>query len=120
MSTFDRGSNLGRRASHLKVGVDLECVIVHTGKDIHPERKRLSTLAFYKEDKGTAEFFAEWPEDSDRPTELLFGGTIEAIEKAEGYDPDDSAPWVWNVQEDIFTEDLTWEGILSKVSEFNI
>ena len=100
---------------YAKIGVDVEAVIVHTGKDLHPERKRLSTTAFYKEAKETAEFFDHWPADTDRPVDQLFGGRIDDLEKADGYDPNDSAPWSWDLEPELFTEDLPWPNLLEKL-----
>jgi hypothetical protein len=93
---------------YAKIDVDLEAVVVHTGKDLHPERKRLNTLALYKASKKSAEFFESWPADSDSPTDRLFGGHIEQMEKAIGYDPDDAAPWTWNLRSGLFEKDLNW------------
>ena len=76
-----------------EICVDAEAVVVHTGKDLHPECKRLDTLAFYKTAKKSVEFFESWPADSDSPTDQLFCGSLEEIEEATGYDPDDAAPW---------------------------
>jgi len=97
---------------YAKIGVDLEAVVVHTGKDLHPERKRLSTLAFYKAAKKSAEFFETWPADADAPTDRLFGGSLEQIQQATGYDPDDAAPWAWNLRAGLFEEDIGWEELL--------
>lgn len=63
-----------------KLGVELVIVIGHTGKDVDPEMKRLASLAFYKTDPKTIEFYCRWPADSDRPTEQLFGGPVESLE----------------------------------------
>jgi len=100
---------------YAKIGVDMEAVVVHTGKDLHPERKRLSTLAMYKAAKKSAEFFDTWPADADTPTDRLFGGSLEQIEKATGYDPDDAAPWAWNLQADLFEQDISWRELLNSL-----
>ncbi|WP_226022491.1 hypothetical protein [Halomicrobium salinisoli] len=91
--------------------------MVHTGKDLHPERKRLSTLAFYKAAKKSAEFFERWSADSDAPTDRLFGGSLEEIKKATGYDPDDAAPWSWNLRAGLFEEDIEWDALLEFLKE---
>ncbi|QGA81093.1 hypothetical protein [Halomicrobium sp. LC1Hm] len=97
---------------YAKIGVDMEAVVVHTGKDLHPERKRLSTLAMYKAAKKSAEFFDTWPAGSDAPTDRLFGGSLEQIEKATGYDPDDAAPWAWDLRAGLFEKDINWDDLL--------
>lgn len=102
---------------YAKIGVDLEAVVVHTGKDLHPERKRLNTLAFYKAAKKSAEFFECWPADSDSPTDRLFGGSLEEIEKATGYNPDDAAPWAWNLRAGLFEKDVGWSDLLDLLRE---
>lgn len=100
---------------YAKIGVDVEAVIIHTGKDLHPERKALTTTAFYKTDKKTAEFYSSWPRDADFPTDRVFSGDLENLEKAIGYDPDDAAPWSWNLEAELFTQDLDWDGILEEL-----
>ena len=102
---------------YAKMGVDMEAVVVHTGKDLHPERKRLSTLAMYKAAKKSAEFFETWPADADAPTDRLFGGSLEEIEKATGYDPDDAAPWAWNLRAGLFEKDVEWSDLLDLLRE---
>ncbi|GAA5473910.1 hypothetical protein Hhis01_01318 [Haloarcula hispanica] len=102
---------------YAKIGVDMEAVVVHTGKDLHPERKRLSTLAMYKAAKKSAEFFETWPADADAPTERLFGGSLEEIEKATGYDPDDAAPWAWNLRAGLFERDVDWGDLQDLLNE---
>jgi len=102
---------------YAKIGVDMEAVVVHTGKDLHPERKRLNTLAFYKAAKKSADFFETWPADSDSPTDRLFGGSLKEIEKAVGYDPDDAAPWSWNLRAGLFEKDVDWSALLDLLQE---
>jgi len=102
---------------YAKIGVDMEAVVVHTGKDLHPERKRLSTLAMYKAAKKSAEFFETWPADADAPTDRLFGGSLEEIEKATGYDPDDAAPWAWNLRAGLFEKDANWNQLLNQLRQ---
>jgi len=102
---------------YAKIGVDMEAVVVHTGKDLHPERKRLSTLAMYKAAKKSAEFFETWPADADAPTDRLFGGSLEEIEEATGYDPDDAAPWAWNLRAVLFEKAVEWSQLLDLLRE---
>lgn len=88
-------------------------LIAHTGKDLHPEAKRLATLPFFKRSKKEAEFFDRWPADSDAPEDPLFSGALEDLEKAGvDYDADTAAPWAWNLQENLFAEDLSWSELL--------
>jgi len=96
-----------------KIGVDACGVICHTGKDLHPEAKRLSTLSFYKTDPTVAEFYERWPADADFPTDRLFSGSVDGLE-ATGfeYDPDDAAPWAWNLRADLFADDYSWSELL--------
>ena len=66
--------------------------MVHTGKDCHPEAKRLATLAYWKQEKRVAVFFERWPADADHPVEGLLGGSVEDLESTgAAYDPDDAA-----------------------------
>ncbi|GAB3681231.1 hypothetical protein GCM10028857_05130 [Salinarchaeum chitinilyticum] len=96
-----------------KLGVDVFAAIGHTGKDIDPECKRLTTLAAFKSERTTAEFYEKWPADSDAPTGRMFGGPVEEIEPAvDEYAPDDAAPWAWNLPEGIFSRDLDWPELL--------
>lgn len=101
-----------------KLGVDQFTAIGHTGKDLHPEVKRLTTLAAFKSDRTTAEFFESWPSDSDRPEGRKFGGPVEEIEPAvDGYAADDAAPWAWNLPEDVWSKDLDWPELLDWLRE---
>lgn len=96
-----------------KLGVEVAAVIGHTGKDVDPEVKRLTSLAMYKSAPEVADFFAEWPAESDYPTDRLFGGSLEALEPTSAsYDPDSTAPWSWNLREDVFANDLEWPDLL--------
>ncbi len=99
-----------------KIGVDACGNVIHTGKDAHPELKRMATLAYYKTDKKVVEFYDRWPADGDHPTDQLFGGSIEDLEPT-GHEPDpnDAAPWSWNLESDLFSQDLSWSDILSKL-----
>ncbi len=99
-----------------KIGVDSCGVICHTGKDLHPEAKRLATLCFYKTRPDVAEFYERWPADADFPDDRLFGGDIEDLEPTGAeYDPDDAAPWSWNLQADLFAEDMDWSELLEEL-----
>lgn len=101
-----------------KLGVEVCCVIGHTGKDVDPEMKRLTSLGMYKPDPKTVEFYESWPADSDRPTDLLFGGPLENLE-ATGvvYDPDEPAPWDWNLRAGLFSKDLDWSEVLDQLED---
>jgi hypothetical protein len=99
-----------------KIGVDTCGVICHTGKDLHPEAKRLATLCFYKTQPDVAEFYERWPADADFPTDRLFGGDIDDLEPTGvEYDPDDAAPWSWNLKADLFADDLDWSELLDEL-----
>jgi hypothetical protein len=101
-----------------KVGVDTCCVVLHTGKDGHPELKSLTTTAIWKPNKTTAEVFDTWPRDSDRPTDRLFGGALNDLEPtSSAYSPDEPAPWSWNLRPDLFTSDLDWPDLLEALRE---
>ncbi|MGZ0746714.1 hypothetical protein [Haloparvum sp. AD34] len=96
-----------------KIGVDVFATVGHTGKDLHPELKRLLTMAFFKLSKKEVDFFGDWPADADYPTDRLFGGTVEELEPAlEEPDPDDAAPWSWDLEPDLFARDLDWPDLL--------
>ena len=93
-----------------KINVDVFATVGHTGKDLHPELKRLLTLAFFKHSKKEVDFFENWPADSDTPTDRLFGGTVEELEPAlEEPDPNDAAPWAWDLEPDLFARDVGWD-----------
>lgn len=101
-----------------KLNVDFCSVIIHTGKDAHPEVKRLSTFPFFKHDKKTATFYERWPSDADMPADSLFQGDLENLEKSGvEYDPDDSAPWKWNLESELFAEDLDWPELHQRLLE---
>jgi hypothetical protein len=109
-------SPLQKRMS--KVGTEVVGVIGHTGKDVDPEAKRLTNLAFWKEEPDEVDFFEEWPSESDRPDGQLFGGTLESLEAtATTYDPNDAAPWSWNLEPDLFSLDLGWSELLAQLEE---
>jgi len=102
---------------YAKLHVDTEAVICHTGKDLHPERKALTTLAVWKLSKTEAEFFSEWKREAGAPSGQLFSGAIDSLERAGGYDPDDSAPWDWNLRADLFADDLDWPDLLDRLHD---
>ena len=93
---FEKAANhlnsVGLTGRYAKIGVDLEAV--------------------YKAAKKSPEFFELWPADSDSPTARLFGGSLEEIEKTVGYDPDDAAPWAWNLRAGLFEKDIGWSDLL--------
>jgi hypothetical protein len=85
-----------------KLGVTFCGIIGHTGKDVHPEAKRLTDLAFWKEEPTTVEFFRTWPSGDDRPDDLAFGAPVEDLEApGPDYDPDATAPWSWDLDADL-------------------
>ena len=99
-----------------KLGVEVVIVIGHTGKDVDPELKRLTSLAFYKTEPKIVEFYERWPSDSDRPTDQLFGSSVSALEAtAVDYDPDEPAPWEWNLRAGLFDRDLAWDTLLEEL-----
>lgn len=101
-----------------KLGVEFVAVIGHTGKDVDPEMKRLTNMALYKTAPKSAEFFAEWPADSDFPSDRLFGGSLEELEPTSvEYDPDEPAPWSWDLRAGLFAEDLSWGRLLDLLRE---
>lgn len=101
-----------------KLDVDVFATVGHTGKDLHPELKRLLTLAFFKHSKKEVDFFDNWPADEDYPTDRLFGGALEELEPAtEEPDPDDAAPWAWNLEQDLFAQDLDWVELAQRLRE---
>jgi len=101
-----------------KVGVWMTGVIAHTGKDLHPEAKRLTTTAIWKADQQEAEFYDTWPEDSSRPSDPLFADGVKPFEAAASdYDPDDAAPWSWNLRAELFSNNTDWSGLLDLLKE---
>jgi hypothetical protein len=101
-----------------KVNVDCCGLVVHTGKDLHPEAKRLTTLAYFKSDKKTAEFYSNWPADADFPSDRLFGGDIIDLEPTSAEaDPNDAAPWSWNLRPELFALDLDWPDLLDELRQ---
>ena len=99
-----------------KVGTEVVGVIGHTGKDVDPEAKRLTNLAFWREKKDSLDFFSDWPANSDRPANQLFGGSLESLEATSAtYDPDDAVPWNWNLKSELFSKDLDWADLLDEL-----
>jgi hypothetical protein len=99
-----------------KINVDVFGTICHTGKDLHPEVKRLTTLAYYKLDKKTVDFFDSWDADADMPSDRIFSGSLHDLEPADVEpDPDDAAPWDWNLEPDLFSLDLDWPELLDEL-----
>ena len=101
-----------------KIGVVMCGVIVHTGKDLHPEQKRLTTTSFYKTEKDEIEFYENWHPEDDTPSDQLFGGSLQSLEPhGDWYDPDDAAPWHWNLSADLFNTDLDWSKLLVELKQ---
>ena len=101
-----------------KVNVDVFGTVFHTGKDCHPELKRLFTTAYFKHSKKEVDFFENWPADADKPTDQLFGGSVENLEPATAEpDPNDAAPWDWNLEPDLFALDLDWPDLLDELRD---
>jgi len=101
-----------------KINVDVFGTVFHTGKDCHPELKRLFTTAYFKHSKKEVDFFADWPADADKPQNQLFGGTVENLEPATAEpDPNDAAPWNWNLEPDLFSLDLDWPDLLDELRD---
>lgn len=101
-----------------KVGVDSASLVCHTGKDLHPEAKRMATLPFVKTEPKVIDVFDEWPADSDAPDGRRFSGSIENLEPTTlRYDPDDAAPWSWNLRAELFTKDLGWSALLEELRD---
>ncbi|AFD03992.1 ORF8 [Halorubrum pleomorphic virus 2] len=92
-----------------KLGVKAVIVIGHTGKDVAPEVKRITSLAGWKTEKDVVELYENWPADSDRPDSPLVAGEVTSLEKSDViYDADDPAPWSWNLDPDVFDGDYSW------------
>lgn len=101
-----------------KLDVDVFASTIHTGKDAHPEVKRLTTLAFWKLEKKVVEFYETWESDADAPEDMLFGGPLDDLEAADvDYSPDDSAPWSWDLEPELFSRDLDWSELLSTLKD---
>lgn len=92
-----------------KLGVKAVIVIGHTGKDVAPEVKRITSLAGWKNEKDVVELYNNWPADDDRPDEPLVAGEVTSLEKSDViYDADDPAPWSWNLDPSVFDGDYSW------------
>mgnify|MGYP000247662892 FL=1 len=92
-----------------KLGVAAVIVIGHTGKDVAPELKRITSLAGWKNEKDVVELYQNWPADDDRPDEPLVAGEVTSLEKSDViYDADDPAPWSWNLDPSVFDGDYSW------------
>jgi len=101
-----------------KINVDVFGTVFHTGKDCHPELKRLFTTAYFKHSKKVVDFFSDWPADADKPQNQLFGGTVENLEPATAEpDPNDAAPWKWDLEPDLFSLDLDWPDLLDELRD---
>jgi hypothetical protein len=63
-----------------------------------------------------AEFYERWPADTDSPADQLFAGEIADLESTGAeYDPDDAAPWSWNLKADLFADDMAWSELLDEL-----
>jgi hypothetical protein len=81
-----------------------------------PLAKRFVTLTCWKAETRVAEFFERWPADADRPVDGLFGGPVEDLASTGAeYDPDDAAPWCWNLGPELFTRDLDWPELVAQL-----
>jgi len=101
-----------------KLGVDVQLNVVHSGKDYHPEGKRLTTLGVWKSEKTVAEFFSNWSADADRPSNPIFSGPVGELELTSvEYDPDDTAPWSWDLEQGLFEADRDWKGYLDQLRD---
>jgi hypothetical protein len=105
--------------SFSKLGVEACGAIGHTGKDVDPEAKRLTNLAFWKDAPEEATFYERWPAESDRPDGELFPGELSEIEPTlTSYDPDDVAPWSWDLDPDVWDYEFdTWSGFRDRLLE---
>lgn len=112
----DQWSPLLKRMA--KLNVCAVVVVGHTGKDVDPEVKRLTTLGIYKTAVDEAGFYESWPHESDRPADQLFGGDVSSLEPtAVDYDPDEPAPWSWNLRSGLFAHDLDWSELLDRLEQ---
>ena len=99
-----------------KMGVDLCSTIGHTGKDVHPEYKRLTTLPVVKEEKTVTHLFDSWPADADEPVGEFDWSPLDGVpDTTDGYEADDAAPWNWNLRSELFSFDLDWAGLLEEL-----
>ena len=92
-----------------KLGVAAVIAIGHTGKDVAPEVKRITSLAGWKTEKDVVELYNNWPADDDRPDDPLVAGEVTSLQKSDViYDADDPAPWSWNLDPAVFDGDYSW------------
>ncbi|MDZ7729913.1 MAG: hypothetical protein U5K37_01210 [Natrialbaceae archaeon] len=100
-----------------KMGVVFCGLICHSGKDLHPEAKRLTNLAYWKHSKQEASWFEEWQGDADYPRSPLFPGVVERLEIYFGtYDPDEPATWSWDLRPGLFEEYSEWPNLLDHLN----
>ena len=79
-----------------KRGVRLVIIIAHTGRDLHPEIKRLSTHLGRKVDLETFELYADFDDDSHRLHDHV--RTLSDLPAPPyWYDPDDMAPFSYEI-----------------------
>lgn len=100
-----------------KLDVEISACIGHTGKDVHPEVKRLTTLALHKESKTEVQFYSRFPSDDEDPADPLYPDPLTNFEKTTGYDPDDAAPWAWNLPEGVFQTDASWPELYHQLKQ---
>ena len=101
-----------------KIGVDCCAVSIHTGKDLHPEAKRMTTLAAWKHEKERLTLYDNWSADADEPDGEIYRGDLENLQPTGAhYDPDAAAPWSWNLDTELFTLDLDWSELLDELKE---
>lgn len=99
-----------------KLEVDCFGAIGRSGNDVHPGANRLATLAYSKPEKTVSEFYDRWPADAGFPAGRLFAGPVEDLEPTgTEYDPDDAAPWSWNLEPDSFSPDLGWSDLYDQL-----
>lgn len=101
-----------------KLGVEALFCIGHTGKDVVPAAKRLTNLALWKTAPDEACFYEKWAGDSDRPSEPLFDADLVNLEPTlTNYDPDDVAPWSWDLDSEVFDGFRDWDHFASRLNE---
>ena len=82
-----------------KLHIDAAIVVGHTGKDLHPEVKRLTTTAVWKEEKRRTALFDRWVGEDSRPSEPVWPDPARDWEAPRSsFDPDDSATWSWDLK----------------------
>ncbi|NLV06114.1 hypothetical protein GOC83_08230 [Haloarcula rubripromontorii] len=101
-----------------KLGVEVVGAVGHTGKDVVPECKRLTNLAFWKSAPGAVEFYTNWDGDADRPDSPLFDADLTDLEPTlHSYDPDDVASWKWNLNPDVWRGFDDWNHFGDRLKE---